>query len=257
MNNGWTTVGRTAPAAFSSGHRTWQRDETPAFGGNGGRRAAPAAFGGGGGGHQRLEERAAEARYKAECARKAEEEEARKRKAMDVNDEESYPVLGARAPKKGASTSATVVVNAAAAAAAPVPAPVTKSRWAVAAPAPAAASTNQWASLSEPSTRAPTMAERIAAASARVDAEEAERRAQEEQYSCAHYTPHQRRLASLPRRTLDDDFDYDPAHRAAYDEDDEYYAAQEECPPEENGEDNGEFNADLHDNRRRGDKGVW
>ena len=96
-------------------------------------------------------------------------------------------------------------------------------------------------------------------ASARVDADEAIRQAMEHRERVlnrpclAHYTEHQRRLASLPRRTLDDGFDDDPAYRCDLDEDDGYYAGQ----PADEEEEDCEFNAGLVSDRRRGDKGVW
>jgi hypothetical protein len=276
---------REAPAAFGGQTRTWKQDDAPsAFGGGGGRREAPAAFGGGAAGddrRRRLEEKAAEARYRAEQAleerRKAAEAAASAKKAMDMNDEESYPTLGAAPAKKKATASAVSVVidgtGTATAAAAPA---APKSKWGSAAvkasdstyradgrdalPAPAA---NQWAPIAEPEVKPLSMAQRIAAASARVDEEEAIRQAMEHRNRVLnrpcldYYTEHQRRLASLPRRTLDDGFDDDPAYRNDLDEDDGYYAEQSQpYTATEEGED-GEINADLVSNRRRGDKGVW
>ncbi len=262
-----------APAAFTGATRTWKQDGAPsAFGGGGGRREAPAAFGGGAAGEdrrKRLEEKAAEARYRAELAveerRKAAEAAAIAKKAMDMNDEESYPTLGAAPAKKkpAASSGVSLVIDGslsgtATAAAAAASAP--KSMWGSASSKPAPApSTNSWTALAEPEVKPLSMAQRIAAASARVDEEEAVRQAMEHRDRALnrpcfdHYTEHQRRLASLPRRTLDDGFDDDPAYRCDLDEDDGYYAGQ---PAEEEDED-GEFNAGLVSDRRRGDKGVW
>ena len=263
---------RMAPPAFgsagSSQSRTWNQDGPSAFGGGGGgRREAPAAFGGGAAGddrRRRLEEKAADARlmasHAAEERRKAAEAAAIAKKAMDMNDEESYPTLGVAPKSKKTSVSVSVVIDGSGAVTTAAAAP--KSKWgaaaaAAAAPAPAP-STNSWATFAEPEVKPLSMAQRIAAASARVDEEEAIRQAMEHRERVLnrpcfdHYTDHQRRLASLPRRTLDDGFEDDPVYRNDLYENDGYCSG----PAEEEGDDT-EVNANLISDRRRGDKGVW
>ena len=257
---------REAPAAFgsagSSQTRTWNQDGPSAFGGGGGgRREAPAAFGGGAAGddrRRRLEEKAADARHMASHAaeerRKAAEAAAIAKKAMDMNDEESYPTLGVAPKSKKASVSVSLVIDGSGTVAAAAAAP--KSKWGAA--AAAAPSSNSWATFAEPEVKPLSMAQRIAAASARVDEEEAIRQAMEHRERVLnrpcfdHYTDHQRRLASLPRRTLDDGFEDDPVYRNDLYENDGYCSG----PAEEEGEDT-EVNANLISDRRRGDKGVW
>ena len=264
---------REAPAAFgaagSSQSRTWNQDGPSAFGGGGGgRREAPAAFGGGAAGddrRRRLEEKAADARlmasHAAEERRKAAEAAAIAKKAMDMNDEESYPTLGVAPKSKKTSVSVSVVIDGSGAVTTAAAAAAPKSKWGAAAAAAAKApepSTNSWATFAEPEVKPLSMAQRIAAASARVDEEEAIRQAMEHRERVLnrpcfdHYTDHQRRLASLPRRTLDDGFEDDPVYRNDLYENDGYCSG----PAEEEGEDT-EVNANLISDRRRGDKGVW
>jgi hypothetical protein len=244
---------REAPTAFSSGTRVWKNedgDAPSAFGRrNTAQRDAPAAFGGGASGEdrkRRLEEKAAEGRYRAEQAaaerRKAAEEEERKKKAMDLTCEEYYPTLGGSGgPKKAAKTS-TVTVDFSVPAAEPVAAP--KSMWAKKAPVPepepepeqkAAPRASGWGA-------GPTMAQRVAEASARVDAEAALKRMREQEEAARHAASRTSlSYTYVPRRTLDDGFDDDDAYVGqSYEEDED-----------------AEFNADLYSGRRRGDKGVW
>lgn len=241
---------REAPAAFSSGTRVWKNEDGDAPSAFGRRsiaqRDAPAAFGGGVSGEERkrrLEEKAAEGRYRAEQAaverKKAAEEEERRKKAMDLTCEEYYPTLGASGvTSKKAGKTSTVVIDMAA--------PTTE----VAAP------TSKWAAKKAPEPvleptptpkasgwgAGPTMAQRVAEAAARVDAEAALKRMREEEE--AAYRNASRATTSfnyIPRRTLDDGFDEDDAYVGqSYEEDEE-----------------AEFNAELYSGRRRGDKGVW
>ncbi len=244
---------REAPAAFSSGTRVWKNEEgdAPSAFGNrsAGRREAPAAFGGGATGDdrkRRLEEKAAEGRYRAEQIvaerKKAAEEEERKKKAMDLTSQESYPTLGGSGgPKKAAKTS-MVTVDFSIPAVEPVAAP--KSMWAKKAPEPVPEpepepeikpKASGWGA-------GPTMAQRVAEAAARVDAEAALKRMREQEE--AAYRNASRATTSfnyIPRRTLDDGFDEDDAYVGQSYQDDE----------------DAEFNAELYSGRRRGDKGVW